>query len=392
MKILHRVFYGIAFLFLIYVLIINFVPDLVDRDSNKVVLSGPYEIDDETALAHQSIPFVTDLHCDVLLWDRDITDEEDFGHVDIPRMQRGNVALQAFTIVSKSPAGLNFQSNSADANDDITLLSIVQGRPVNTWFSLKERAIYQCEKLYKAAEDSGGEFRVITSVSDLRKFTTDRSNNPKLTAGYLGAEGAHILEANINNVQEMYDAGIRMMAPVHFFDNALGGSAHGVEKGGLTEFGKSVITKMEELNMIIDLAHASPNLIDDVMDMASKPLLVSHTGVKGTCDNIRNLSDEHIKRIARGGGLIGVAMFDTAVCGSSAKSTADAIKYVAELVGISHVGLGSDFDGSVTTHFDISGMALLTKELIGLGYSQPQINRIMGGNALQFLLNNLPKE
>lgn len=392
MKVVFKLISGLLFLFILYMIATYIVPNIVDGGKNKVALTAPYNINERTQLVHNTIPFIADLHCDVLLWDRDITEEQDFGHVDIPRMQKGKMALQAFTIVSKSPSGLNFESNSADANDDITLLSVVQGRPIKSWVSLKERALYQCEKLYNVAKDSKGDFRVITSASELRQFIDHREKNPLLTAGFLGAEGAHILEKDIDNVQLMYDAGLRMMAPVHFFDNALGGSAHGIKKGGLTDFGRSVIEEMEQRSMIVDLAHASPNLIDDVLKVAKRPLLVSHTGVKGTCDNVRNLSDDHIRKIAKGGGLIGIAMFDMAVCGNTAKSTADAIKYTIDLVGIAHVGLGSDFDGSVTTHFDVSGMGLLTHELITMGYNQYQINKIMGGNVQRFLLTQLPKE
>ena len=199
-----------------------------------------------------------------------------------------------------------------------------------------------------------------------------------------------VLEGKLENVQLMYDAGIRMMAPVHFFDNELGGSAHGVSKEGLTDFGRQVIIKMESRRMIIDLSHSAPALIDDVLAMATRPILVSHTGVKGTCNNVRNLSDEHLIKIAQTGGLIGIALFDQAVCGTTALATAKAIQYTANLVGIEHVALGSDFDGAVITHFDINGYPLLVEELIKMNFSKAEISQIMGGNVKEFMLKNLP--
>ncbi|MDE9553843.1 membrane dipeptidase, partial [Xenorhabdus bovienii] len=91
-----------------------------------------------------------------------------------------------------------------------------------------------------------------------------------------------------------------------FFDTELGGSAHGIEKGGLTAAGADMVRRMEEKSMIIDLAHASTRTIDDILAIATRPVVVSHTGVKGTCDNIRNLSDDQLRRIAAMGGLIGI--------------------------------------------------------------------------------------
>ncbi|RLD83671.1 MAG: peptidase M19, partial [Bacteroidetes bacterium] len=172
--------------------------------------------------------------------------------------------------------------------------------------------------------------------------------------------------------------------------NKLGGSAHGISGEGLTEFGLDVIKKMIELNMIIDIAHASPQIIDDILKTTDRPIISSHTGVKGTCDNVRNLSDKHLKAIANSGGLVGIAMFEQAVCGTDATATAKAIKYTSDLIGVDHVALGSDFDGSVTTPFDITGLPLIVEELLKLDFSEKEIKMIMGENVKLFLLNNLP--
>src|SRR5690606_9614838 len=99
------------------------------------------------------------------------------------------------------------------------------------------------------------------------------------------------LEGRLENIDRMYDAGFRIMGLTHFFDNEVGGSAHGLEKGGLTPFGRRVIGRLEEKKMLVDLAHASRALIDDVLNMAERPVLVSHTGVEGTCPGPRNLTD-----------------------------------------------------------------------------------------------------
>ena len=379
----------VAFLLLAYLATVLIVPGKVDKDFNTSSLLPPYQISARAQNVYDNLPFVADLHCDALLWKRNLLKKHDFGHVDIPRMIEAKMSLQAFTIVSKTPKNMNFDNNTGDT-DNITTLFIAEGRPLKTWFSLKNRALDQCVRLYNFANESNGDFRVITSAADLRSYIDDRAKNNKITAGFLGVEGMQVLEGEIDNVDAMYDAGIRMMAPVHFFDNKLGGSAHGVSKGGLTEFGRAVIKKMEEKQMIVDLSHSSPKLIDDILAMSTRPIIVSHTGVKGTCDNVRNLSDEHLLKIAQNGGLIGIAFFEPAVCGTDAKATALAIKYTVDLIGIDHVALGSDFDGAFTMHFDVTGLPLIVEALLALDFNEEEIGRIMGDNTKNFLLNNLP--
>ncbi len=389
-KTLRFASYLIAAILLLYLAVTFIVPPIVDKKYNTSTLLPPYRVSAQAREVYNSLPFIADLHCDALLWKRNLLKRHDYGHVDIPRMLEANMALQAFTIVSKTPKNMNFDNNTGDT-DNITTVYIVEGRPLKSWFSLKERALVQCRALYDFAAKSQGEFRVITTAPELGQLIIDRAENPGLTAGFLGVEGMQVLEGHLNNVDVMYQAGIRMMAPVHFFDNKLGGSAHGVSKGGLTDFGRQVIKRMEEKHMIVDLAHASPRLIDDILAVATRPLIVSHTGVKGTCDNVRNLSDQHLQQIAATGGLIGIAFFEPAVCGTDAMATAKAIKYAVDLVGIDHVALGSDFDGAITMHFDVTGLPLLVEALLDLGFNQEEIKQIMGGNTRDFLLLNLPK-
>jgi len=381
---------AIVVIVLIYKVATPFIASKVDADFNTVKLEGPYQPSKKALNLYNSLSFVSDLHSDVLLWNRDISERHDYGHEDIPRMIEANMALQAFTIVSKTPKNMNFDHND-DTTDNITTLMIGTGRPISTWFSLKERALQQCKELYKFSKDSDGKLRVITNQEELKTYIKDRETSKNQMAGFLGVEGMHILEGDLANVQVMYDAGIRMMAPTHFFDNELGGSAHGMKKGGITPFGIEVIKKMETLHMIVDLAHASATLTTDIINIATRPLLVSHVGVKGTCDNIRNLPDTHIKGIAATGGLIGIAIFEQAVCGTDATATARAIKYTTDLVGVKHVAMGTDFDGAVETHFDVTGFPLIVDELLKLGFTDQEIEAIMGGNIKKFMLKNLPK-
>jgi membrane dipeptidase len=124
--------------------------------------------------------------------------------------------------------------------------------------------------------------------------------------------------------------------------------------------------------------------------MAMHPLLVSHTGVKGTCNNPRNLSDDELRAVARTGGVIGIGLWETATCGTEANATTRAVRYAVNIVGVDHVALGSDFDGGVTVPFDASGWPLITEALLKQGFSEQDIHKIMGENVVRVLLEALP--
>jgi len=366
-----------------------FIPPIVDARLNKV-RAHQFSPSKRAQQLHQSVCAV-DLHADSLLWKRDLLVRNKSGCVDVPRLIEGNVGVQAFTIVTKVPFGVNIERNSA-GSDLITLLSVGELWPPPAWFSLRERALYQADRLQQLSSSSNGKLTVIKSAKDLELYLQRRKTDPKCTAGFLGVEGAHALDGDLDNIDVLYDHGIRMMAPTHFFDNDIGGSAHGLEKNGLTEKGKEMIRRMQAKSMIVDLAHASPAVIRDALAISTKPMVVSHTGVKGTCNNTRNLSEAQIKAIAKTGGLIGIGYWSQAVCGTDARSIARAIRYTANKVGVEHVCLGSDFDGATTSPFDTSELVLLTDALLKQGFTEDEIRLIMGGNALRLLSKALPAE
>ena len=367
------------------------IPKNLDEKFNTVTLSGPYSISAEAQELYNSLDFISDMHCDALLWKRNLLKENKQGSVDIPRMIVANITLQAFTIVTKAPKNMNFDNNTGET-DQITVPFILQRRPISSWFNLTSRALVQCKALHQFEKKSDGKFRVIESSIDLRNYLIEKRSNPKITAGFLGIEGMHALSGKLENVDKLYDAGVRMMAPLHFFDNKLGGSAHGVSKEGLTDFGKQVIKKMQERDMIVDVAHGSPKLLDDIFEISTKPVVSSHTGVQGTCETVRNLSDKHLKKIAESGGLISIAMFEHATCDSTVASSVKAIKYCIDLVGADYVALGSDFDGAIEIHTDVTGLPLYVEEMLKLEISEEDIRKVMGGNVKRFMLKNLPKE
>lgn len=363
-------------------------PNIFDRAANRVLHDPPYVASDAAKNLYADL-FVVDLHADSLLWDRDLSQRSSHGALDLPRLIEGNVAIQSFFIVSKSPWSQNIDSTPSDS-DAITTLIAVQGWPAKTWGSLLERALHQSALLHAIAARSDGKLAVLRSREDLRKFREARRTDRRIAAGVLGVEGAHVLQGDLRNLRTLFDAGVRIVAPTHFFDNEIGGSAHGQGKGGLTELGRQMIREMESRAMLLDLAHASSAVVTEAIAMSTRPVIVSHTGVRGTCDNNRNLTDDQLRSIAATGGVIGIGYWDTAVCGDDADAIVRSIRYAADLVGVEHVALGSDFDGAVPVPFDTTGLPLIVDALLRNGMSQDDIRLIMGENAARVLAQTLP--
>ncbi len=369
-----------------------FVPGIVERHLNTVARRA-HRAPSARALALHRRLVIVDLHADSLLWDRDLLRRSSRGHADVPRLIEGNVAVEAFTVVTKTPRGTNILRND-DRSDMVLPLVIVEGWPPRTWGSLLQRALYAARKLQDAADRSEGRLTVVRTRADLAAYLERRRSSPGITAGFLGLEGAHALEGDLGAVDTLFAAGFRMIAPTHFFDTEWAGSAHGVAKGGLTEKGHALVRRLEERRILLDLAHASPRTIDDAVAMAARPLVVSHTGVKGTCDNIRNLSDAQLRAVAGTGGLVGVGFWgpagEGAVCGDHPSDVARAIRHAVAVAGIDHVALGSDWDGTVSAAFDAAGLVELTDALLAAGFGEDEIERVMGGNAVRLLSAALP--
>ena len=360
---------------------------IADRLYNKIESVETYEISPRAKDLHQKLQIV-DLHADNLLWDRNPTAELGHGHVDLPRLIEGNYSLQVFDAVIKTPKNLNYKANSGDT-DNVRTLAMANRWPIDTWYSLVNRAIYQSEVLHEASVASAN-LTIIKNKGDLDYFLKLRNSNSYLIGGLLSIEGLQALEGKLSNLEVLYDNGYRMLGLVHFYDNEVGGSSAGINKGGLTDLGKQVIREMNRKSIIIDLAHASESLIEDVLALTTKPVVVSHTGAKGVYNSPRNLSDDHLKRIAAKGGLIGMGFWQEAAGGIHPEDIARSIRYVVELVGADHVALGSDFDGAVTTSFDSSQIIYLTEALLREGLSEADIKKIMGENALRFFREHLP--
>lgn len=358
-------------------------PGVVERGANQIDGKPLPAVSERAKALHQTLTII-DLHSDTLLWKRDMLDRADRGHMDLPRLQDGNVALQILSSVTKSPKGQNYDANSGDT-DNITSLVVAQLQPVRTWNSLLERSLWHAEKLHRAVAASDGKLRAVATAADLDALLAARRGKPLTTGALLSIEGLQNLEGKLANLDKLYAAGFRMAGLTHFFDNDLAGSMHGLKKGGLTPFGRQVVTAMEAKGMIVDIAHCSEACVADILKMARRPVVSSHGGVQATCQVNRNLSDDQIRAVAATGGLVGIGYWDAAICDTSPASIAKAMKHVRDLVGIQHVALGSDYDGATTVRFDTSKLVQVTQALIDAGFTDDEIRAAMGGNAIRVL-------
>lgn len=357
-----------------------------DAKMNPVTPHEPYPVSERAKALHATL-LVADLHSDSLLWRRNPEKRWDRGHVDLPRLREGGVDIQVFSAVTKSPRGLNFDGNDADAPDDITMLAKLQLWPLRSWGSTYERAAFQAQRLQKIEERSKNNLVIARKKSDL--------NQPDGTLiALLLTEGSHPLEGKIENIARLYDEGYRAMGLQHFFDNELGGSMHGRSQAGLSEFGRKAVLEMERRNIMIDVAHSSRQTVRDVLATVEAPLFISHGGTISGCPKTanRNLPDDILLQIAERGGILGVGYFGGAICDISPKGIAKEIIHAVDLLGENSVALGSDYDGTVETALDTSELAAITHELMVQGMGEQQIRKVMGENVKRYFAQNLPEQ
>lgn len=360
-------------------------PAMVERGQNSVAEHAPYPVSKEARALHERL-IVGDWHSDALLWKRDLLERSERGHVDLPRLEEGGVALQVFTAVTKSPAGQNYQHNSAETRDNITLLAFGQLWPVRTWGSIHERALYQAEKLHGFEARSEGRLKIIRDRADLEAVLAAREAGEGVIGGLLGLEGLHPLEGEFARLDALWQAGYRLYGLQHFFDNEVGGSLHGESEAGLTELGREVVAELAKRPAIIDVAHSSPAVVREVIAMTDMPIVLSHSGIHSHCAVKRNLPDDLMREIAATGGVIGIGYWPGAACEKiDPDGIAAMIRAGIAAVGEDHISLGSDFDGSVRTAFDSSELPALTDALLRAGLSEAQIGKVMGGNMLRVL-------
>lgn len=366
-----------------------FGPGIAETGMNRVLPHPRWPVSERARALHARL-MIGDWHCDSLLWNRDLTRRGRRGHVDIPRLIEGNVAVQVFTTVTQVPAGMNVRENLRRNSDRITLLAMAQLWPARSWSSLCERGLYQAQRLHGFAERMPEGLRVLRTRGDLEQLIEDRTRGAKLVGGILGAEGAHVLDARLENLDRLWAAGFRLIGLHHFLDTEVGGSLHGASHAGLTDYGRQLVHDLVARGFIIDLTHSSVQTARDVLEMTNVPLVVSHTGICSHCQSPRNFPDDLMVDIMARGGVAGIGYWAEVIGDPSPAGIAAAVKAAIGLLGEDAVSLGSDFDGAVPEPFDVSELTAVTEALLQAGLSEEVIAKVMGGNMLRLLQRMLP--
>jgi microsomal dipeptidase-like Zn-dependent dipeptidase len=372
----------------------------VDRLSNGVATAPPYSAS-PAATALQADLTVADMHSDALISSRDLNQRGEFGHLDIPRLQASNVRIQTFTQPTFSPLCLESDACGHFPNL-IGVWAVVSGWPPDTWFNQQRRSLFFAQRLSDLAQRSNGKLAVIRSASELRSVL---ETSHSAIAGVLGIEGDEALEGDVRFVAQLASAGYRIFGLVHQADNDAGGSSQGLGKHGITPLGYEILRAIDGNGMVLDLAHASAQTIDDAVRVPlSKPPIVSHTGLTGVCPSPRNIGDKQVQEIVQAGGIVGIGFWDIVLClnhhATAAEFANKAVQSMLRVVELTravrpnepfdHVALGSDFDGWVFEGFDVTGLVLITDALLRAGVSEADIRKIMGGNYCRYLLKYLP--
>jgi len=354
---------------------------------------------------------VADTHNDVLLRameGEDISVETRVGHSDLVRLKKGGVDIQVFAVWV----------------DPIAF----EKKPF-------KRAKDMIDTLYSIARRNSDKIAVVRNSAEIEKAIAEG----KICA-VIGVEGGHAIENSIEKLEELYKLGVRYLGLTWNNSTDWASSAFDettnpdkVKITGLSEFGKKVVEKMNELGMIVDVSHLGEKAFWDVIKVTKKPIIASHSSVYKLCPHYRNLKDEQIKAIAQTGGVVFVnfyaeyidstfntkrkkleekykAQFDSIRVLYEHDQNAyrrarrqlmqkiaeelrppldvliDHIDYIAKLVGVDHVGIGSDFDGISITPLEMDDVTFLpniTKKLLERGYSTDDVKKILGGNFLR---------
>jgi len=224
---------------------------------------------------------------------------------------------------------------------------------------------------------------IVRSSADIQQAKSDGK-----LAAILVIENSDGTERSLNILHMLYEMGVRSIGLTHDPTSwAAAGNGETDSKGGLTKYGIALIKEMNNLGMLVDVSHISEHGFWNVMDVAERPVIASHSCCKALCNHPRNLTDDQIKALAQNGSSIGVTFVPRFVDESSPifERLIDHIDHIVQLVGPDHVGIGSDFDGGGTLIKDATVFPQFTEELLNRNYSEQDIRKILGENHLRVL-------
>ncbi len=304
---------------------------------------------------------VFDAHCDtlhdVLAGKRRLGERSRKGHLDLPRLREGGVTAQIFALFP----GREYLSHGA-----------------------ARRALCLLEAFYQEMEANPNALTLATSASDI-----ERAKEEGKVAAIMGLEGAEALEGELGLLRIFYRLGVRNVGLTWNYRNRAGYGVKSEDKG-LTEFGVELVRELNRLGVMIDVAHLAPTGVRDVLAISEAPVIASHANAKALCPHRRNLSDELLESIAEKGGVVGVtfvpSFLDPDEHHASLERVLDHIDHMVKVMGVDHVGLGSDFDGfSGQTRGleDVTKLPGITAGLLKRGYGEEEVRKILGGNFLR---------
>ena len=234
-------------------------------------------------------------------------------------------------------------------------------------------------------EDNHHQATIVKSANDICQAKEDDK-----VAVVLVIENSEAIERSLNVLAMLYEIGVRSIGLTHNLNTWAAAGVHESDSGGtLTQFGVQLVKEMNRLGMLVDVSHISAAGFWSVLDVSERPIIASHSNCKAICDHVRNLTDEQIKHIAQNRGSIGVTFVESFIEQDKSRQTLDRlidhIDHIADLVGIDHIGIGSDFDGGGDLLTDATEYPRITEKLIERGYSETDIEKILGVNHLRVL-------
>jgi membrane dipeptidase len=243
------------------------------------------------------------------------------------------------------------------------------------------------ERIRKGIDDSDGKLRRCVTAGEVREAVA-----AKKLAVFLSVEGAHILGGRMEAVEWFYERGMRYLTLGHFSENEAVFSSNDRKNAGegLKPFGRELVGKLEELGVMVDVAHVAPGCFRDVVKMARRPVFVSHIGMKAVREHWRNLDDEQVRAVAETGGVIGIIFSPLFLSrhfwACSLNTVVRHFEHCLEVAGEDHVALGSDWDGFITVPKgleDVTGLPLLTQRLLDRGHSRETVRKVLGENFMR---------
>jgi len=323
---------------------------------------------EERAMRLHRKAVVVDTHCDTLMqflpqgWDgqpvRKLGERSDKGHIDLPRMIEGGVTCQTFAMYTGRRA-------------------FVPEAPLV--------ATQMVDKFYSEIEANPGIVTVTTHDEILKAKKEGK------VCGLLAMEGAEPLMGELAALRVYHRLGLRMLSfTLNYRTSFADGLNAKRSESKLPELGVQALEEMSRLGIVFDVSHLADSVFWDVCDLMNKPFIASHSNARAVCDHPRNLTDDMIRALADHGGVTGMNFFPAFVTregkNADVSRLVDHIDHIVKLVGPDHVGLGSDFDGISSQPVgleDVSKMPNVTRELVGRGYSDEDVLKILGGNQMR---------